>query len=202
MININNLERIKEEFYLQKTEKVAKDLIGKLFVRTIENSAIIAAEITETEAYLSTGDLASHSAKKKTVRNAPMFESGGILYVYFIYGNHFCSNVVTEKEGIGSAVLLRAARPVEGLELMINNRGIEQIENLCKGPGNFAKAFNIDRNDNYEKLFSNKISKFSIYHYKNYTDDEIIQTTRIGIKQSSELLLRFYLKDSNFISKK
>lgn len=202
MIDINNLERIKEAFYLQKTEKVAKDLIGKLFVRTLDNNSIIAAEITETEAYLSAGDLASHSAKRKSVRNAPMFESGGILYVYFIYGNHFCSNIVTEKSGTGSAVLIRAARPVEGLELMANNRGVEKIENLCKGPGNFAKAFNIDRNDNYEKLYSKKISKFSIYQFNNYTDNEIIQTTRIGIKQSSELLLRFYLKDSNFISKK
>jgi len=202
MLNYKKIERISKSFYLQKTEKVARELIGKLFVKKISDGEYLSAEILETEAYLPDGDLACHAAKGKTPRNSPMFENGGILYVYFIYGNHYCSNIVTEEAGKGAAVLIRAAKPIEGIEIMKNYREIENIQRLCNGPGNFAKAFGINKLDNYQSLFGINNSNYCLFHFNEYADDEIVQTNRIGIKQNSELPLRFYLKDSEYISRK
>ena len=189
------------EFYQRDTITVARELLGKLFVRIIDGQ-ILSAEIIETEAYLPTNDPACHASKRKTQRNAPMFENGGILYVYFIYGNHFCANIVTEKEGLGSAVLIRAARPIQGIEIMKKNRHIDDIFNLCNGPGKFAQAFGLKREHNYHSLSSKSIF---VADYNNYNDSEIVITNRIGIKIGAELPLRFYvnnLESKKFISRK
>lgn len=189
------------EFYQRDTITVARELLGKLFVRIIDGQ-ILSAEIIETEAYLPTNDPACHASKHKTQRNAPMFENGGILYVYFIYGNHFCANIVTEKEGLGSAVLIRAARPIQGIEIMKKNRHIDDIFNLCNGPGKFAQAFGLKREHNYHSLSSKSIF---VADYISYNDSEIVITNRIGIKIGAELPLRFYvnnLESKKFISRK
>ncbi|OGU57600.1 MAG: hypothetical protein A2X64_09010 [Ignavibacteria bacterium GWF2_33_9] len=196
------MKRISKEYYLNSTEKLARDLLGSVFVKKINQNEYIAAEIVETEAYLPQGDLACHAAVKKTPRNAPMFESGGILYIYFIYGNHFCSNIVTETEGKGSAVLIRAAKPLEGISEMQQNRGVLDIRKLCNGPGNFSKAFGLNKGYNYLDLSDYENSEIQLFRLNNYPDNEIIQTTRIGIKKHSELPLRFYVRDSEFISRK
>ena len=117
------LNKLSREFYLRPTLKVAKDLIGKFLVRRL-NGKLLIGRIVEIEAYLGEKDPASHAYKGKTKRNEVMFGEGGHLYVYFTYGMHFCSNVVTEQEGIGHAVLLRAVEPLQGLETMARNRGI------------------------------------------------------------------------------
>lgn len=192
------LKKIPKEFYQRETTLVAKDLIGKLFVRIIDGQ-VLTAEIVETEAYLPKNDPACHAAKRKTPRNSPMFEDGGILYVYFIYGNHYCANVVTETEGLGSAVLIRAARPLEGIQFMMNNRRNSKIEELCNGPGKFAQAFDLNKQQNYHSLDSCDIF---ISEFNYYDDNEITQTTRIGIKEGIDLPLRFYLRNSNFVSRK
>ncbi|HAW08314.1 MAG TPA: 3-methyladenine DNA glycosylase [Bacteroidetes bacterium] len=197
-MKIDQTKKIPIEFYKQKTEDIARLLIGKLFVRVIDGEWL-ACEIHETEAYLPDGDYASHAAKMKTLRNAPMFESGGILYVYFIYGVHYCVNIVTENAGIGSAVLLRAGKPLAGIEKMQEFRKSNKIEQLCKGPGNFAKAFDLNKTHNFHRLDSDDIF---LCDYETYPDSEIVRTTRIGINLSKDLPLRFYLKDSPYISKK
>ncbi len=189
---------LNQDFYLQKTELVAKKLLGKLFQINL-NGNIISAEITETEAYLPKDDPACHAAIKKTNRNAPMFELGGILYVYFIYGNYYCANVVTEAEGLGAAVLIRSAKPIDGIELMMQNRKKSDLKELLTGPGKFAQAFSLDKSYNYRKLDSNEIR---ICEFNDYSNSEIITTTRIGINKGAELPLRFYVKNCNFISKK
>ncbi len=189
---------LNQDFYLQKTEIVAKRLLGKLF-QIIHNGKIISAEITETEAYLPQDDPACHAAFKKTNRNAPMFELGGILYVYFIYGNYYCANVVTEAEGLGAAVLIRSAKPIDGIEFMMQNRRKSELRDLLTGPGKFAQAFGLDKSYNYRKLDSNEIR---ICEFNDYSNSEIITTTRIGINKGAELPLRFYVKNCDFISKK
>ncbi len=193
-----HLKKLPIEFFQRETTIVAKELIGKMFIRIIDGT-ILSAEIVETEAYLPKNDPACHAAIKKTLRNAPMFQNGGILYVYFIYGNHFCANIVTETEGSGSAVLIRAARPIDGIELMQQNRNRTKIEDLCSGPGKFAQAFGLNRKHNYHSLSSEDIL---IAEFNSYPLDEIITTSRIGIKEGTNLPLRFYLKNSKFISKK
>jgi DNA-3-methyladenine glycosylase len=187
---------LKEEYFLQKTEFVAKDLIGKYLVKYVDNSAI-AAKIVETEAYLPSRDYASHSVSGKTKRNSTMFENGGVLYVYLIYGIHFCSNIICEEAGLGCGVLLRAAEPVFGIESMKLNRGTKDIRALCKGPGNLSKAFGISLHDNGRTLVS---EDFFIQNANSVPDKEIIRTKRIGIKKSSELLLRFCLRSSSYVS--
>lgn len=189
------------DFFRRDTTIIAQELLGKLFVRII-NKQTISAEIIETEAYLPKNDPACHAAKRQTLRNSPMFEDGGILYVYFIYGNHFCANIVTEKKGLGSAVLIRAACPIDGIEIMKLNRNRKKIEDLCSGPGKFAQAFGLTREHNNHSLISQDIF---LAEYNYYKDNEITTTTRIGIREGANLPLRFYVNNSEilkFISKK
>jgi DNA-3-methyladenine glycosylase len=191
------MSMIEKEFFLRNTIIVAKELIGKILVR-IFNESTLTGRIVETEAYLHENDMASHSAPGKTKRNAVMFESGGVIYVYKIYGIHHCINVVTEHHDIGSAVLIRALEPLSGIETMIENRKIETIENLCKGPGNVAKAFGFDLNMNGNSLLSENLF---ICNSENNNDFEIGISKRIGITKSSELPYRFFMKDSIYVSK-
>ena len=104
----------------------------------------LAGRIVETEAY-EPGDPASHGFRGMTARNAVMFGPAGHLYVYFTYGNHWMLNAVTGAPSVGSAVLLRALSPLEGLPLMAAARGRERPLDLCSGPGKLAQAMSVDR---------------------------------------------------------
>lgn len=181
--------RLNRDFYLRNPETVAKEFIGKTIVRVCDNS-IIAGIITETEAYLGLGDLASHSAMGLTSRNAAMFMDGGTIYVYKIYGMHFCVNAVTEESGRGSAVLLRALQPIHGIEIMSENRNTNDIKKLCKGPGNLTRALGIDRRFDKKSFLSDDIF---ISSFNSLSNNEISASKRIGITKSSELELRFSL---------
>lgn len=188
-----------KKFYLRKTEKVAKDLLGKIIVKNIEDNIILAGKIVETEAYLSQNDSASHSANGITKRNEAMFDEGGIIYVYKIYGIHHCINVVTEQDSIGSAVLIRAVEPLMGIEKMKKLRGTENIYNLCNGPAKLAQAFDFNIKDNSSSLFN---SKLFIQQYENIGKSLIITSRRVGINKSFELHLRFFINDNKFLSVK
>ncbi|MBI5325824.1 MAG: DNA-3-methyladenine glycosylase [Ignavibacteriae bacterium] len=182
---------LKSDFFLNDTETVAKELLGKVLVKQLDSGEILAGIITETEAYLSENDLASHSATGKSQRNAPMFEEGGIIYVYKIYGIHHCLNIVTETAGKGCAVLIRGILPLIGIDKMKELRGIENENKLCNGPGKIAKAFSFDRGDNYKKIITKKLF---VQPYENKVPANITRTKRIGITKSTELELRFLLK--------
>lgn len=190
--------KLDKRFYLRDTELVAHDLIGKILVRRIGNE-ILSAKIVETEAYLSENDLASHSANGISKRNSAMFDEGGRLYVYLIYGIHYCINVVTEEKGRGSAVLLRAAEPIEGIQIFRKNRSTNDIFNLCSGPGKLAQAFGFDLSNNNMSLMSNDLYLFSDGLSEEF---KVNQSERIGIKKSKDLLLRFTLANSNYLSRK
>lgn len=196
-------ERLLKEFFIRDTITVAKELIGKIFVKILEDKSIISAKIVETEAYLPSNDSASHSFCGMTTRNQMMFEEGGVLYVYKSYGIHHCMNIVTETKGKGCAVLIRAMEPVLGIDKMIENRKVTEIEKLCKGPGNATKAFGITLEDNGTPLFGDKIILLDAQKgFQKIDDNNIIKTKRIGISKSKELLLRFCLKNSKFVSRK
>ncbi|MCX8009793.1 MAG: DNA-3-methyladenine glycosylase [Ignavibacteria bacterium] len=190
--------RLGEDFFSRPTLRLAKDLLGKILVRRIDEK-ILKGKIVETEAYVDRNDLAAHSAAGKTARNKVMFGEPGLAYVYFTYGMHYCFNIVAEKIGRGCAVLIRSLEPIEGLEFMMKFRGTDSIENLTNGPAKLCEAFNIDKRlngcdlktSNELFLIDSEISQF-----------KIVQTTRVGIKQSIDKKYRFYIKGNPFVSKK
>jgi len=106
-----NGKKLNQKFYLQPTLKIARELLGKIIVRRLEDK-ILAGKIVETEAYIGEDDPACHAYGGITPRNKVMYLSGGHAYVYFTYGMHYCFNVVTEKEGFPAAVLIRAVETI------------------------------------------------------------------------------------------
>lgn len=201
-MNNKQFPKLLEKFYLRNVLKVARELPGKYLVKR-ENQKFLVGKIVEVEAYTEKIDEASHSFKGKTKRNELMFSSGGKLYVYFIYGNHFCCNVVCDKEGTGSAVLIRAVEPLDEIELMAQSRfrkseiSEKEFLNLTNGPGKICKAFDITKAQNGIDLCGEEIF---LAEGEKVLKKNIVSATRIGITKSKDLLWRFYLKDNPFIS--
>jgi len=134
-------------FYNRPTLTVARELLGARLVRVLDGVKLVGL-ITETEAYFGEDDLASHAKAGRTIRTAPMFGPPGHAYVYFTYGNHWMLNAVTEKEGFPAAVLIRAIRPIEGIEMMMERRnGRDTL-----GPGKLTQALGITKSENNVNL--------------------------------------------------
>jgi DNA-3-methyladenine glycosylase len=171
----NNLRSI---FSLTSLE-AAPLLLGCYLIRETPQGRI-KIKIVETEAYHQE-DPASHSYKGLTQRTATMFEAGGRIYVYFTYGMHYCLNIVVGKKGVGEAVLIRAAEPVEGIEIMQANRGITDIRNLSSGPGKLAQALGIKDNSLSGKIL-NKSSILLEAPKLQVDPKNIVVAPRVGIK--------------------
>jgi len=129
-------------FFERPVLDVACDLVGCTFL--VDG---VGGRIVETEAY-APGDPASHGYRGQTARNAVMFGPPGHLYVYFTYGMHFCANFVSEANGVGAAVLLRALEPLSGLDEMAARRGTAASRLLCSGPARLCQALGIGREHN------------------------------------------------------
>ncbi len=186
---------LKQEFYLRGAIEVAKDLLGHLLVRKTAQGKIV-TRIVETEAYVGPEDKACHAYNnKKTKRTEAMFKPGGYSYVYLIYGIHNCFNVVTATKGKPEAVLIRAVEPVEGLDLIKQNRDIKGNEkNLTNGPGKLSQALEIDRSLNKIRLFENE----KLYLKRSQKNNFIIKAgARINIDYAEEYKdkpWRFYIE--------
>ncbi len=175
---------------------VAKRLLGCLLIREINGQRLV-GRIVETEAYHQS-DAASHSYKGRTPRVDVMFGPAGFAYVYFTYGMHYCMNVVTGPEGEGSAVLIRALEPLEGLDRMAENRQKASVRQLTNGPAKLCKALQIDTSFNGHDL---KTSPLMLQIESPVDDAVIVQTTRIGISRDVDRPWRFYLRGNAFVSK-
>ncbi len=190
-------KKLDQNFYLQPTLKVARELLGKIIVRQF-NGQILAGRIVETEAYIGESDPACHAYGGMTPRNKIMYLPGGYAYVYFTYGMHYCFNVVTEKEGFPAAVLIRAVEPIEGIELMKKFRNTNNIYNLTNGPAKFCQAFKIDKSLNGTSLLGDEIFIVD-------SDDDIKFTIgrsqRIGISAGTDKKWRFFIRGNPFVSK-
>jgi len=194
----NRYKLIEKKLYLKDTITIAKELLGCVITKEMPNYTL-SARIVETEAYLGSEDPACHAYKKLTKRNQPMFEEGGISYVYFIYGNYYCFNVVTENRGVGAAVLIRAVEPIEGIEYMRKNRDYTSSDiNLTNGPAKFCMAFDIKRRDNSLYLTEDRIK---IYRRRKREKFTIAVSQRIGIKEGTELPYRFFIKGNPYVTK-
>lgn len=193
------MAKFSRDFFLQDTLQVARGLLGAE-LRTCVKGRITSGVIVEVEAYHQDGDLAAHSCRAPTERTRIMFENGGYCYVYFIYGNHFCVNVVTEAQGVGAAVLIRAVEPLKGLELMRRRRPKAANDiGLTNGPGKLCQALGIDKRMNEEDLLSSML--ISLRPCRSIAASDVVRTSRVGISKSQHLPWRFYVKGSRWVSK-
>lgn len=182
----------------KSTTEAAKSLLGAKLTTTL-NGRRTSGMIVEVEAYCGAMDEAAHSFRGPTPRCEVMFDRPGLCYVYFTYGMHFCVNVVTREKGIGEAVLIRAIEPLEGLETMKRRRPSTKLTDLTNGPAKLCKALAIDRSFLGEDLFTSE--RIRITPHRNILPKEIATSKRIGITRSTHLPLRFYVRESPFISR-
>jgi DNA-3-methyladenine glycosylase len=185
-------------FYDRDPVLVARELLGALLVRGA-GSEQCAGRIVETEAYLAAGDSACHSHRGKTRRNATMFGRPGLLYVYSIH-SRYCLNVVTEQEGVASAVLIRAVEPVTGIELMQQRRGQIRLLDLARGPARLCEAFDVDRRLDGTDLTIGKQVWIAPDPSGDGVHRPIAVSPRIGVTSAHELPLRFFRAECRFVS--
>ncbi|MGI0102875.1 MAG: DNA-3-methyladenine glycosylase [Nitrosotalea sp.] len=187
---------IPRSFYEKDTVDVAKNLLGKILVRRI-NEMTISGIISETEAYRYKDDPASHSFGGRTERNKAMFGEVGRAYVYFTYGMHYCVNAVAKDEKYAAgAVLIRAIVPKDGLDFMITQRKTNVISNLTNGPAKLTQSLKITREQYGEDL--TKVSGLYIADGINVKRSTIDSRPRIGIKKAMDNLWNFSVAENYF----
>lgn len=185
-------------FYSRGSDAVARDLLGKYLVRSIDGRLLV-GKIVEVEAYFGEGDPASHASRGMTPRNALMFGPPGYSYIYLNYGVHWLLNVVTQPVGSAGAVLIRAVEPVEGIGDMLLNRPVSSIYELGSGPGKLTQSLKIGPNLNGMDMTD---PKSGLYIAEGREIPKIRRSSRVGISAGTEHLLRFFVEGSAFISKK
>lgn len=197
-------KRLRRSFFSRDTHDVAKELLGKLLVRRINNEKLI-GRITEVESYVGEDDIACHASKGRTARTEVLYGKPGLIYVYLIYGMYHCLNFVTEEKDFPAAVLIRSIEPLQGIETMQTLRNIHTpLHTLTNGPGKLCRALSIDRTltiadtTKSDELFVAD-DGFLLPH-KNIT-----ASTRIGVEYAGACALypwRYYISDSKYISRK
>ena len=189
------MKKIKREFFLQPTLKVAKEILGKKIVRKIDSNKLLSGIILEVEAYIGPEGLATHARMWKiTKRNFIEYAQGGFLYVYLVYGYWWQLNITTYKSGTPECILIRAFKPDKGIELMKKFRKESNLQRLADGPGKVCEALKIDGSFNQEDLIKSK----RIWIEEGIKVKKIYQSERIGIDYAgpywSKKKWRFYIK--------
>ncbi|WP_270647395.1 DNA-3-methyladenine glycosylase [Paeniclostridium hominis] len=202
------------EFFRQDAITVARNLLGKYLVREYDDKKII-TKIVETEAYMGIEDKAAHVfGDRRTERTEPLYQDGGHIYVYLIYGMYHCLNISANIEGIPECVLIRAVEPISEIDEISQNRYSKyykdlssyQRKNICNGPGKLCKALKIDKNLNFESILGNKLYIIDNVNLDNESNQfEIIESKRVNIdyaEEAKDYLWRYYIKDNKHVSKK
>jgi DNA-3-methyladenine glycosylase len=183
-------KKLRRAFFARSVLEVAPDLIGATLL--VDG---VGGLIVEVEAYHHT-EPAAHSYRGPTPRNLVMFGPPGFLYVYRSYGIHWCMNLVCEKEGSASAVLIRALQPTHGLAAMRRRRGVSDERALCSGPGKLTEALGVTIAHNGLALDA---PPFALH--ARTAEVEVATGVRIGITKAVDLPWRYGWKDSRFLSK-
>ena len=187
--------KLSRSFYDRETRTVARELIGKYVVYRSARGRLV-ARIVEVEAYIGEEDPASHAACGPTDRNRLMYGKPGVAYIYFIYGMYHCLNFVTERKGFPAAVLLRAAEPVTGIELMRKAQSHSSEHALLSGPGKFCRGYGLTRKQNGLDLTGSEL----------YLEDHcepaprIGVSKRVGIRKGADKPWRFFDANSLAVS--
>lgn len=178
----------------------ARQLLGFKLARNTPQGKMV-GRIVETEAY-SAEDAASHSFRGQTPRNSVMFGPAGFAYVYFTYGMHYCLNIVSGTDGHGQAVLIRALEPLEGINIMQQNRHLQgvtlKMKELTNGPAKLCQALKIDKSLNGHDI---TMPPLLLLPGELVPNSQVVQTTRIGITNDTHRKWRFYIKNNPFVSK-
>jgi DNA-3-methyladenine glycosylase len=177
------------------TVELARHLIGKVVVRATPEG-VLSGRIVETEAY-PVGDAAGHAYRGETARNHALFLCRGHAYVYLAYGTSYMLNVSSDAAGVGAGVLIRALEPLEGIATMQRNRRVQKLRDLARGPGRLAAAFDIDR-----RLDGIDLCRTGpLWIARDLRDaPEVGASTRIGLSQETDRLLRFYARGDRHVS--
>ncbi len=194
-----------DSFFEQDARVVARDLLGAQLVREHPDTPTRIGRIVETEAYTQ-DDPAFHGwglldpetgTLRHAGRAADLFTAPGTSYVYLIYGRYWLLNVVTEPEGVGGAVLIRAVEPVRGVSAMHDARPVSREVDLTNGPGKLTQAFSLDGDDHLRDLtqppvfFTDGIE---------IPDRKVAQTSRIGLTKGIDRPWRYLIDGNRFVS--
>lgn len=185
-------------FFRQPSEVVARELLGTTIVSLLGGHRTV-GRIVETEAYLGYRDPASHGYRhRRHAGNAALFGPPGTWYVYRSYGIHWCANLVCGVEGEGSAILLRAVEPVEGMDAMRGRRGPLEDRQLCSGPGKLCQALGVTREVDGVAMWE---SGLTVMVERNAAPPAFAVTSRIGITHAADWPLRFLLVECPWVSR-
>ena len=184
------MRRLPRSFYRRDARVVAPELLHKVIVV----DGTVAARLVEVEAYAGGEDPGSHAFRGPTARNMTMFGPAGHLYVYFTYGMHFCANAVCSDVGVATAVLLRAAAPVDGLDVMRARRGraARRERDLLSGPGKLCQALGLARDDDGADLVA-RGGRISIMDDGTPPPPVPGVSLRIGLSAGADLPWRWYV---------
>ncbi len=182
--------------------QIAKDLLGKVLITNFDQEKT-SGRIVETEAYEGEIDRASHAYKGRTKRTEVIFGEGGKAYVYLCYGIHQMFNIVTSKEGVPHAILVRAIEPLEGIDVMLQRTGKKQLDySLAKGPGNVGKAFGFHTTQCGLPVNGKEISIWDDGF--KLSKNDIVTSPRIGVDyagEHAEWHYRFFVKGNKYVSR-
>ena len=187
---------LERPFFIRPCDEVARDLLGRHLVR-----GTVTLRITEVEAYSGPEDSASHARFGRTARNAPMWEAGGLAYVYLCYGIHWMLNVGAGEKDHASAILIRACEPVKGLSFVQRRRGMASFNaNLLAGPGKVAQALGVDGSFSGHPLFE----EGGLEVRQGTPPSQILSGPRVGIAFAKEVdrlaPLRFACGDTKAVT--
>jgi DNA-3-methyladenine glycosylase len=202
--SIDDQPAIAADWVERRATQVAPDLIGCTLVRQQPDGTLLRGLIVETEAY-EPDDPACHAYRRRTTRNAAMFGPAGTSYVYLIYGIYHCLNIVTDRDGVPSAVLIRALQ-LETIPVGTEARETIKPHRIAAGPGKLCRALQIDLALNGTVLQPGQPLWVAMRHPQFQQQLEtgaidLVQTTRIGITQGVELPWRWYLAGCPAVSR-
>ena len=199
MTQVRRAAALPVSFFNRPTERVAAELLGMVVLSTI-GGVVTEGRIVETEAYLGYHDPASHGyLHRRNARNAALFGPPASWYVYLSYGMHWCANLVCQKAGLASAVLLRALEPLAGLETMSLRRGRVLDHHLCSGPGKLCQALGINQDLDGARMARSSVI---VRPAEGWDEPRISVTPRIGVTKAADWPLRFCLAGSPWTSRK